>query len=140
MANSVVLQTLEDGPRWAVIKATINVDTSDLAETVIADPALLAGDPLTGLFAALAISGAYWSIAGPSSNIALRFQWKATVNTDALTIGVGNDHQDYMELGGPIKNDSGAGKNGKLVVITTGWAAAQVLVATVQLKLQKTSS
>ena len=48
MANSVTSQIIIDGPRNTVVKVAGILDTSDLASTVVADPAVLVGIDNTG--------------------------------------------------------------------------------------------
>lgn len=132
MANSVTLQTLHDGPGLAVIKAFFVIDTSDLAETVIADPATLAVDPMYSIAPnRLQIRKLRFAVGNP---VQIRLQWKATANTDAF---VCYDSAD-MDFEVPIRNNAGAGITGQLVAISNGWTAGTI-VGSVELTLQKTN-
>lgn len=123
MANSSAVQILHDGPGGAVVKLTFAIDTSDLAETVVADPATLMVD--AGYSVApnrLFIRQLMYSIQNP---VACRLQWKATTNTDAFVCYDSAD-QEFRDSG-PIRNNAGAGVTGQLVAITTGWAAGTIV-------------
>lgn len=133
MANAAVIQTLQDGPRWLIVKGTLILDTSDLVETLVADPLTAFVDPTGATTRNFEIVRATWSCQG---SLAIRFQWKATTNAEAL-VCAGADHQDFEKKGGAIYNNAGAGKNGQLVMITNGWVTITAMNASFELKLRK---
>jgi hypothetical protein len=131
MANAIVVQTLEDGPRNAVVKASFELDTSDLAATVIYDPAAGYQDPSGTQTTRVSIWEAQWSVQTP---LVLRLQWKATTNAEALALW-GSEKANYRKYGG-IRNNAGAGVNGQLIAITNGWVTP-LLTGYVILRLTK---
>lgn len=114
-----------------MVKASFELDTSDLAETVIYDPATGYADPSGTKTTRVSIWSALWSIQTP---LVLRLQWKATTNAEAIALW-GSDHHKYKHQGG-IRNNGGAGVNGQLVAITNGWVTP-LLTGFVILQLTK---
>lgn len=137
MANVVTTQIVNDGPRFAVIRVTGVLDTSDLAATVIANPATLVGIDNTGALkaATFRVLEMQYSI---QDTLALNLFWQATapVQFAALT---GRDTLCEEAYGG-IPNDAlAAGKTGSIQLSTTGWTAG-TLRFTLILKLVKVQS
>jgi hypothetical protein len=121
VANSVATQLIIDGPRNAVLKVAGILDTSDLASTVIADPAALVGiDNTGGLKAAtFRIIGLNYSI---EDGLEVRLFWDATtpVLIEALN-GRGALPPSCQRYGG-LTNNAGIGKTGRITMTTEGWA------------------
>lgn len=133
MANSAVVQIIHDGPGGAVVKLSLALDTSNLAETVVADPATLMIDRGYSVTPnKLFIRRLQFSVQSP---LAVRLQWKATANTEAF-VCVNAEDLDFRDVG-PIRNDAlAAGNTGQLVAVTTGWTAG-TMVASVLMWLGK---
>lgn len=134
MANSVNTQIVQDGPRNAVIKVEGILDTSDLASTVICDPALLTGMDNTGTVKALnlIVDRIQFSI---EDTLEARLAWDATTPTRLVELQ-GRGTEKYERFGG-LTNNAGAGKTGKILLSTQGWAAAATVSFTLILMLKK---
>lgn len=120
MANSITTQVIVDGPRNVVLKIVGRLDTSNLASTTIADPALLAGIDISGTVKAakVRIKSLQYNVESPLSVV---LSWDATAAVVAAELdGVGE-----LEGGcyGGIPNNSGAGRTGKLLLTTLGWTS-----------------
>ena len=135
MANSVSTQILLDGPRNTVVKFEGVLDTSDLASTVIVDPATLVGIDNTGnrKAAKFRIDDIQFNV---EDGLSLNLFWDATtpVRVEELT---GRGHMKYHTFGGLVSN-AGAGVTGKITATTQGWVAAQILSFSLVMKLVKT--
>ena len=134
MANSVNYQTIQDGPRNVVVKIEGILDTSDLASTVAVDPSLLAGMDNTGLVKALdlIVDRIQFSV---EDTLEVRLAWDATTPTRMVELQ-GRGTEKYERFGG-LYNNSGAGRTGKILISTEGWAAAKILSFTIILTLKK---
>jgi len=134
MANSVNTQVLQDGPRNVVIKVEGILDTSDLGSTVIADPAAFGGMDNTGSIKALGfiVDRVQFSV---EDTLECRLAWDATAPTRMLEL-TGRSTEKFERFGG-LTNNSGAGRTGKILLSTEGWAAAKVLSFSLILSLKK---
>ena len=122
MANVVTVQTLHDGPAKAVVKVLFTIDTSNLAETVVVDPATLMIDQGYSVVPnRVTIEALQFAV---DTRVALLLQWKATTNVDAY-LCYDAAEVDFSGFGG-LRNNAGAGITGQLVAITTGWTAGAV--------------
>ena len=134
MANVFNTQIILDGPRNTVIKCDGILDTSDLAATVIADPATLFGWDNTGLqkAAKLAITDIMFNV---EDGLELRLAWDATtpVRIEQLT---GRGKANYSHFG-DLENNAWAGVTGKITLATEGWKAAAIYSFTLILRLRK---
>lgn len=121
MANSVNSQIIIDGPRNTVVKVAGILDTSDLASTVVADPAVLVGiDNTGGLKAAtFRLVGLNYSI---EDGLEVRLYWDAATPLliEALN-GRGALPPSCQRYGG-LTNNAGVGKTGRITMTTEGWA------------------
>lgn len=113
MANVVTTQTLVDGARNVVIKVTGVLDTSNVGSTVIVDPATLVPIPTQ-----LRIDMLEFSV---GSQLAVLLKWDATTPVDIAPL-VGYGKLPFQKFGG-LQNNAGAGKTGKVLLSTTGWAS-----------------
>ncbi len=120
MANSVVMQTLMDGPRNTIIKVTGILDTSDLSVTDLVDPATLSkmqpGSPINSTPTQLAIKSIDYDV---EDGLEVRLWWDATADVLAAVL-VGREDADYSSYGF-LQNNAGAGKTGKIQISTEGW-------------------
>ena len=134
MANSVNYQTIQDGPRNVVVKIEGILDTSDLASTVAVDPSTLAGMDNTGLVKALdlIVDRIQFSV---EDTLEVRLAWDATTPVRMVELQ-GRGTEKYERFGG-LYNNSGAGRTGKILISTEGWAAAKILSFTIILTLKK---
>lgn len=120
MANLLETQVLLDGPRNVVVKVVGVLDTSDVANTVIADPALMAGIDSSGAQKALKLrlKEIEFTI---EDGLAVNLLWDAT--TPVLIASYhGRGENCYNDFGG-LNNNAGVGVNGKVLLNTEGWAA-----------------
>lgn len=134
MANSVNTQIIQDGPRNVVVKVEGILDTSDLASTVIVDPAILTGMDNTGTLKALGliVDRIQFSV---EDLLECRLAWDATTPQRMVELA-GRGTEKYERFGG-LTNNSGAGRTGKILLSTQGWVAAAVLSFTLILTLKK---
>lgn len=138
MANSTTVQILEDGPRNTVIKFEGVLDTSDLASTVILDPATLADIDVNGQKAtALRIDQITYSV---EDTLSVNLFWDATtpIRIEYLT-GRGKIGKAH-KFGGIVPTAAqraSAGFNGKVKASTQGWAAGAVLSFSVIIEFVK---
>jgi hypothetical protein len=134
MANLATVAILEDGPGDAVIKLDYTIDTANLSEQIVADPATLMIDQGYSVKPnQLFIKKLKYSIQEPG---ALVLQWKATQNLIAWTC-IQSEEMNFMNAA-PIKNNTvgNPGSNGQLVATTTGWVSG-TLVGSVLIYLGK---
>ena len=134
MANQLNSQIVLDGRENSVIKINGILDTSDLAQTVIADPATLSDiGPFVGLKATgLRIKRLDYNV---EDTLAAYLYWDATA---PVFIGqfAGRGLYNFMDVGG-LQNNAGAGKTGKILLATQGWATSAILSFTLTLYLGK---
>lgn len=119
MANSTSIQILEDGPRNTVVKFEGVLDTSDLGSTLIIDPAAQSpidsfGNPGTKF----RIDCLQFSI---EDGLSVNLFWDATTPVRIEEL-VGRGKMKYFQFGG-LKNNAGAGVNGKITATTEGWGS-----------------
>ena len=134
MANDVTIQTILDGPRNAVIKVSGVLDTSNLAQQVLIDPAALCGIDNTGnsKAAKLLINKITHNV---EDALAVNLWWDATTPVRIEDLS-GRGMQDHKHFGG-LTNNAGAGVTGKILIATQGWTAGAILSFSVTLELKK---
>ena len=129
MANTVAIQTILDGPRNAVVKVTGTLDTSDLANFVIADPAVMQGVDNTGALKAakLRIVRSEFFI---KDTLEVSLLWDATVPVVIETLtGRGKlDAKDYQGL----TNNAGAGNIAGVGVGSAGEPGKKSVIGKIQ--------
>lgn len=134
MANSTNIQVISDGPRNTIIKVVGTLDTSDLADTVIANPATLTGIDISG-----AQKAATFRIQKLSYNVedglVVNLFWQASTN-QLIEALAGRGNMEFKDFSG-LTNDAGAGKTGAIVANTQGWASGQTLTFTIVMHLLK---
>lgn len=113
MANVFTVQTLQDGPRNVILNVEGVLDTSNLAVTDVVDPTTL--NPVA---TALRIDQVDYSI---TDQLGVQLLWDATADVTALALA-GRGNNTYQKEGG-LQNNAGAGKTGKIQIVTTGWAS-----------------
>lgn len=134
MANTTNIQVILDGPRNCVVKVEGTLDTSDLASTVLVDPALLStmGHAKAAKLRIMEINSSVEDL------LEVRLAWDATAPKRIVNL-VGSQEQCYEDFGGLV-NDAGAGVNGKILISTEGWPTGKILSFTVVLQLVKQAS
>lgn len=123
MANSVTTQVLEDGPENVVIRVEGVLDTSDLASTVIVDPANY-GDigPYAGLKASkLRIKQTLFNVA---DGLSVNLFWDASTPVRVQEL-VGRGQHNHRPAGGLQNNASSP--TGRITLTTTGWSTGKIM-------------
>lgn len=118
MANAVVVQILEEGPRNAVVKVTGVLDTSDVASSKLIDTATLNQGGTGPVPDKLRINEIQYSV---SSQLQVRLDWHATTNVVIAGLS-GSGEFEACEYGG-INNNAGVGVDGDIDLVTYGWAS-----------------
>lgn len=113
MANSVAVQIIEDGARNAIVKLDGILDTSNEAVVTKITPASFSPTPTQ-----FRIDRLDYSI---TQQLGVRLEWHATANVVAAALA-GMSDDEYYPFGG-LQNNAGAGKNGAIDLVTTGWAS-----------------
>jgi hypothetical protein len=123
MANSTTVQVLGDGERNFEVLVQGTLDSSDLAATTVVDPAALAALVATGLPPAqLRVDDIQYSI---EPGLTVQLQWDATASVVFMNLQ-GSAEQYFARYGG-LQNNAGAGKTGKITMVTQGWTAGAIL-------------
>ena len=137
MANSTTTQILLDGPRNVVVKFEGVLDTSDLASTVVLDPATLQGIDFSGKVKAkdLQIMEVQFVV---EDLLSVNLFWDATTPV-RIEEFVGRGRSKYRDFGGLI-NNAGAGVTGKITATTQGWTAGAVLSFSLVITCIKTAT
>ena len=118
MANSAVSQILEDGARQTVVNFQGVIDTSDLASTVVVDPAVQFIDPINPT-TQYRVDRIEFSIQDP---IVVRLWWDASTPVKMVELA----GRGFFWLGriyGGLQNNAGAGKTGKITATTVGYTS-----------------
>ena len=133
MANTVTTQIIIDGPQNTVVKIVGVIDTADIANTTLIDPALLSGmDPWGNKATKLRIKRVFFDI---EDLLDVRLSWDATTPVLINTF-TGRGNIDATTYGG-LQNNAGAGITGKILYSTQGWVASAILEFTLILELGK---
>lgn len=112
MANVVTIQTIEEGPRNAIIKLTGVLDTSD--EALNNKVIVLNLNPIA---TQVRIDHIDYSISGA---LEAQLYWDATTPQIILPLA-GRGKMSFWNFGG-LQNNAGAGKTGNIALLTTGWS------------------
>lgn len=126
MANSLTTQIITDGPRNATVKIVAVLDTSDLAVTTVVNP--LNFIPIPPQFRIYHVD---YSI---SDQLEAQLQWHATANVVIMPLA-GRGRMSFVDFGG-LTDNAGAGKNGAIDLLTTGWTSG-IQILTIILELVK---
>lgn len=122
MANTINTAILIDDPKRLVLQVNITGDGSgDEAGTTLVDPATQATSanfPGAALATEYRIDAAQWALTSFSAVLL----WDATTDIQALTLPTGWGKHHAWWYGG-LRNNSGAGKTGKILITTTGLVA-----------------
>lgn len=117
MANTVQVQTIQDGPKFSVIKVYIASDgaAGELTDQLIYD---------ISTFAGAATDCSIVKMWASTTGCAFNLEWDAT--TDVPIINFPSDRaEDFcFEKFGGLPNNAGTGKTGDILLNTTGFTAA----------------
>ena len=133
MANSVTTQVLVDGPRNYVIKVDGVLDTSDVSVATLIDPATLSPIDVFGqLPSTVRIDRIFFDV---EDTLAVTLWWDATADVRIADLA-GRGKMQARQYGG-LTNNAGAGKTGKVLYSTQGWASGTTLSFTLTLECVK---
>jgi hypothetical protein len=118
MANSFDVQVLSEGSRNAVIKLTGVLTSSDLPLTTAVDITTLNQGGIGPTPTAVRIDYIDYSIA---DQLEVQLLWDATTPKELLPIA-GRGRMPFNNFGG-LQNNAGAGKNGNIKILTTGYTS-----------------
>jgi hypothetical protein len=120
MADAVTTQTIQDGPRNAIMKFTNVSDSTGEAAVVKVDVSALTVQPRTGAACtSVAVAGIQFS----TYNMSVTIEFHATANTLIATLPENySDTLDFSAFTG-IPNNSAGGKTGDIVFTTNGAAS-----------------
>lgn len=119
MANAFTTQIIVDGPRNAVVKLTGILDTSNLAITTAIDLSTLTQGGTQPQPTAVCIHQIEYTITG---QLEVQLLWNATTDVVIIALAHGQADFKFKNFGG-LQNNAGAGKNGNIDILTTGWAS-----------------
>ncbi len=118
MANSFTVQTLEEGPRNAIVRLVGVLDTSNLAVQTAIDPANFNQGGTGPTPTTFRVDRIEYSVA---PQIAVQLLWDATTDVTFAAL-TGSGCYGFREAGG-LRNNAGAGSTGIINILTTGWAS-----------------
>ena len=125
MADALTSQVIQDGGRTAVLKFTNVSDGTGQSEAVLVDVSSLSADPVTKQ----ACTGVtLQKITFSNIGMGVELLWDATTNT--ICWDLNSDYttdEDFTEFGG-IRNTSGSGKTGDILLTTTGHSSGDSYV------------
>ena len=130
MADALTSQVIQDGGRTAILKFTNVSDGSGQAEAALIDVSTLSADPVTKQ----ACTGVtLQKITFSNIGMGVELLWDATTNT--ICWDLNSDYttdEDFTEFGG-IRNTSGTGKTGDILLTTTGAGSGDSYVIVITL-------
>ena len=117
MANTVLTQVLNDGPKNAVLKVYLASDGSsgELTDQVVVDVSALSGAP-----AKVSLVG----LTATTTGCSFVLEWDATADVPILGFPADSEDSFCFEKFGGLPNNSGAGRTGDVVLSTVGFTAA----------------
>jgi hypothetical protein len=116
MANTLTVQTLEEGPRNVRLRVVGVLDTSNVAVTDLVDPASYNQGGTGPTPSTFRIDEIEYSI---SDALIVQLVWDATADVTFAALA-GRGEMCFQDEGG-LQNNAGAGKTGKIQILTTGW-------------------
>lgn len=135
MANSLVTQVLNDGPRNTMIKVVGILDSSDLTNQVIVNPATLSSiqPGMSGTFPPtfVAIKRVDFAV---EDTLDIRLTWDGSP-TSIIEDLVGRGTFYYGDLG--FLQNNAANPTGKILISTQGWTGGAILEFTITFWLIK---
>jgi len=130
MADAVTTQTIQDGPRNAIMKFTNVSDSTGEAAVVKVDVSALTVQPRTGAACtSVAVAGIQFS----TYNMSVTIEFHATANTLIATLP--ENYSDYLDFSAftGIPNNSAGGKTGDIVFTTNGAASGDTYMVVLTL-------
>lgn len=117
MANTVQIQTLQDGGKYAVIKAYLASDgaSGELTDQVIFDASTFSGAPTDSTIVKM------WAM---TTGCAFNLEWDATTDVPVLNMPADMTENFDFECIGGLPNNAGTGKTGDILLNTSGFTAA----------------
>ena len=130
MADTVASQTIDDGPRYAVIKLTnVSDGTGESAVTKV-DVSSLASNANGVACTGATIQKIWWQCTGMKVSILF------DATSDVLAIQLGENqsgYHDYTSFGG-LTNNAGSGKTGDIKFTTVGHSSGDTYTIILYLK------
>ena len=130
MADTVASQTIDDGPRYAVIKLTnVSDGTGESAVTKV-DVSSLASSANGVACTGATIQKIWWQCTGMKVSILF------DATSDVLAIQLGENqsgYHDYTSFGG-LTNNAGSGKTGDIKFTTVGHSSGDTYTIILYLK------
>ena len=126
MANSLLTQIIQDGPRHVTLKVTATLDTSNVAQTSILLPSQTSPVPYS--FRVMHVD---YSI---TDQLAVQLLWNATTDQVMMPLA-GRGRMSFQEFGG-LTDNGGTGVTGGIDVLTTGWTST-LQIFTLVIRLEK---
>ena len=130
MADTVASQTIDDGPKYAVIKLTnISDGTGESAVTKV-DVSSLASNANGVACTGATIQKIWWQCTGMKVSILF------DATSDVLAIQLGENqsgYHDYTSFGG-LTNNAGSGKTGDIKFTTVGHSSGDTYTIILYLK------
>jgi len=130
MADLVTSQTIQDGPRNAIMKFTNVSDATGEAAVVKVNVSDLTVQPRTGAACtSVAVAGIQFS----TYNMSVTIEFDASVNTLIATLP--ENYSDYLDFSAftGIPNNSAGGKTGDIVFTTNGAGTGDTYVVVLTL-------
>lgn len=117
MANTVAIQVIEDGPKYAVLKVYCASDgaSGELTDQVVVDASTLWGAPTD-----LTLVKVYAMTTGCAFNL----EWDATTDVPIMNFPTDFAEEFCFKSFGGIHNNAGAGVTGDILLNTSGFTAA----------------
>jgi hypothetical protein len=134
MANSLTVQTLEEGPRNVIVRVVGILDTSNVAVQTLLNPSSYNQGSTGPTPTTFRVDEIEYSI---MDQLSVQLLWDATADVAFVALA-GRGEIEFCDVSG-LHNDSGAGKTGIINILTTGWTAG-TQTFTLMLKLIKVGS
>jgi hypothetical protein len=126
MADVVTSQTIQDGARRVTMSFTNVSDGTGEAAVKKVDVSALESDPMTG---AACDGVTIQSVTFSNFGMSVKLLWDAS--TDVLALHLPQDYADTLDFSdGGLKNNSGSGKTGDIMLTTVGHASGDAYTVT----------
>lgn len=130
MPNTLTKRTLVDGPRNLVVSLVLQSDGSEETDYVLVD-----ASTYSPAFTDCAVMKVDYSIVATvtAAHPVVTLEWEATTDVPFVTLGPNDECYDWCDVGG-ISNNAGSGKNGDILLTTTGLATGDAISLTIHVK------
>ncbi len=117
MANTVAVQTLQDGSKYSIIKVYCASDgaSGELSDQLIYD---------ISTFQGAATDCSIVKVWASTTGCAFNLEWDATTDVVAMSFPADAAEEFCFEAVGGLANNAGSGKTGDILLNTTGFTAA----------------